>query len=117
MHIERNRTADLTAKEFAHRMSPVFTNFTPSIEEAALHHQQWLSNAHNLLPTDASASSSSYVGPDGDFSLASYKEASRRGSGILRFPPFPGDQRSPGGLPSHPSRMVQRQNGLQFASF
>ena len=50
-HIARNRLADLTAKEFAAAVSPVRPQVLREADQRSLHHQRWLSQLHELLPT------------------------------------------------------------------
>ena len=52
-HIERNRKADLVAKEFAASLSPVHVQLQHEADRGCLQHQRWLARLHALLPTDA----------------------------------------------------------------
>ena len=50
-NIERNRVADLTAKELASTLSAVHPQMQHEADRAALHHHKWLATLHELLPT------------------------------------------------------------------
>ena len=50
-HIQNNRLADAAAKELANQSAPVVTEVQSKVRGALIHHQQWLINLHELLPT------------------------------------------------------------------
>lgn len=72
-NIERNRIADLTAKEYAASLSPVHPHMQHAADRGALQHQKWLAKLHELLPTTAPVHETSLPTPVTDCSFDSYQ--------------------------------------------
>ena len=72
-HIERNRIADLTAKEFATTLSAVQPEVQQRADQAALEHQKWPVKLHELLPTNTPSSSFGLPEPEPDIDQLQYQ--------------------------------------------